>query len=244
MLDGAWRVGGGHGALALIVDDEPDIRELLGHALQRSGYRTLLAATGTEALDLAATHAPDVIVLDVVLPDLLGTEVCRLLKTQPATQQTPVVMLSARVAEADRIQGLELGADDYVSKPFSMRELLLRLDVARRRHVPIDAAAAVQRALRIGPLEIDRAAMLARLEGQALQLTNVELRLLTYLAEHEGRACRRDELLVNVWSCAPESPTRTLETHMKRLRAKLGPFGANIVTIRSVGYRLSVDRTS
>jgi two-component system phosphate regulon response regulator PhoB len=226
----------------LIVDDEKDLRQLIDFNLKQAGYRTLHAATGEEALAQVARHAPHMILLDLNLPDLAGTEVARRLKADPDTREIPIVMLTARGGEADRIAGFELGAEDYVPKPFSVRELVLRLNVVRRRlSVPIGEPApepSTARKLTCGPIDVDIDACLVRVDGREVQLALLELRLLTYLMEGQGRVRTREQLLRHVWSYPVDSSTRTIETHVKRLRAKLGDAGELIETVRSIGYRM------
>jgi two-component system phosphate regulon response regulator PhoB len=231
-----------NGALVLVVDDEKDLRSLLEFNLKQAGYRTVHAATGQEALVRAASHTPDLILLDLNLPDLPGTEVCKRLKSDPSTQRIPVIMLTARTGEADRIAGFELGADDYVPKPFSVRELILRLEVARRRLAGKgDSVSLSARFLRAGAIEMDLEAFITRVQGEELPLALLEFRLLAFLIEGQGRVRTREELLRHVWSYPPDSDTRTIETHIKRLRAKLGGAGELIETVRSVGYRIRVE---
>jgi two-component system phosphate regulon response regulator PhoB len=230
----------GSGALVLIVDDEKDLRSLLDFNLKQAGYRTVHAATGSEALMRAASHAPDFILLDLNLPDLPGTEVCRRLKAVPTTRKIPVLMLTARTAEADRISGFELGAEDYIPKPFSVRELILRLDVARRRTLA-QSEVPPPRMLHAGSIELDTEAFLCRVDGEEVTLALLEFRLLAFLLEGAGRVRTREELLKHVWGYPLDSDTRTIETHVKRLRAKLGAAGELIETVRSVGYRIRVD---
>jgi two-component system phosphate regulon response regulator PhoB len=228
----------GDGHLVLIVDDEPDLRTLLELNLRRAEYRTVQAAGGYEALRRVESHAPDLIVLDLNLPDLPGTEVCRRLKTDPRTEHIPIVMLTARGAEADRIAGFELGAEDYLVKPFSIRELILRLDVVRRRGGAKGKGAA-RRVYQLGALEVDAGAFSAAVGGQRVTLALLEFRLLVYLLEAEGRVRTREELLRDIWGYPADSESRTIETHVKRLRAKLGAAGELIETVRSVGYRVA-----
>jgi two-component system phosphate regulon response regulator PhoB len=225
--------------LVLIVDDERDLRELVDYNLRQAGYRTMHAASGAEALERARTHAPQLIVLDLNLPDTSGTEVCRQLKADPKTHSTAVLMLTARGTETDRIVGLELGADDYVVKPFSVRELVLRVDAIRRRTAkPGSPLSASRRILRRGPIELDVEAFIARVDGEEIPLTLLEFRLLAYLIEGEGRVRTRDDLLSNVWNTSPEAETRTIDTHVKRIRDKLGAAGEVIETVRGLGYRI------
>ncbi len=229
--------------IVLVVDDEKDLRSLLDFNLKQSGYRTLQAATGQEALMQAQRHAPDMILLDLNLPDLSGIEVARRLKADPETREIPIVMLTARGSEADRIAGFELGAEDYVPKPFSVRELILRLNVVRRRLSVPRGTDEPQEARRLtcGPIDVDLDACLVRVEGRDLALALLEFRLLVYLMEGQGKVRTREQLLKHVWSYPVDSATRTIETHVKRLRAKLGQAGERIETVRSIGYRIRVE---
>jgi two-component system, OmpR family, phosphate regulon response regulator PhoB len=226
----------------LIVDDEKDLRHLLDFNLKQAGYRTVQAATGEEALAQVARHTPHMILLDLNLPDLAGTEVARCLKADPETREIPIIMLTARGGEADRIAGFELGAEDYVPKPFSVRELVLRLNVVRRRlSAPIgqpSEATGSTRMLGCGPIEVDLDACLIRVDGREVALALLEFRLLVYLMKGQGRVRTREQLLRHVWSYPVDSATRTIETHVKRLRAKLGDAGELIETVRSIGYRM------
>ena len=230
-------------SLVLIVDDEKDLRSLLDFNLQSAGWRTVQAATGKEALSRARSHLPDLILLDLNLPDVSGTEVCRELKEDPRTEQIPVVMLTARIGESDRIAGFELGADDYVSKPFSVRELILRLDVVRRHNQPIKRGVTkgAERLRRSGEIELDPDAFIVRVDGKEVTLALLEFRLLEFLMDGAGNVRTREDLLRKVWGYPLDSDTRTIETHVKRLRAKLGPAGDRIETVRGVGYRMRAD---
>jgi two-component system phosphate regulon response regulator PhoB len=229
-------------ALVLIVDDEKDLRALLDFNLRKAGYRTVHAATGNEALARAASHRPDLIILDLNLPDVSGTEVCRQLKADPATESIPIVMLTARSSEEDRVRGFELGAEDYVPKPFSVRELLLRLDVVRRHMQAVERKdGPVGRLLHVGPIELETDSFMVRVEGRAVTLALLEFRLLQFLMEGDGRVRTREELLRHVWDYPLDSDTRTIETHVKRLRRKLGDAADRIETVRAVGYRIRVD---
>jgi len=219
----------------LIVDDERDLRALLDFNLQKAGYTTAHAATGAEALARARSLRPRVVVLDLNLPDVSGMDVCRLLRADPATRDLPILMLTASGSEGDRVGGLELGADDYVTKPFSVRELILRVEsVARRRH---ESAPANQR-LGAGRIALDLDAHICYVDGVELPLTLQEFRLLSYLIQGRGRVRTRDELLADVWNTSPDLETRTVDTHVKRLRDKLGEAGDIIETVRGVGYRI------
>jgi len=218
----------------LVVDDERDIVELLRHALTQAGFRVVSAGDGRQAIDLARRERPDLIVLDLMLPELSGTEVARALKRDEATRAIPILMLTARGAEVDRVVGFEVGAADYVVKPFSPRELVLRAQAILRREAPDDA---IEKRLTFDPLDIDLAAHTVRLDGREVHLTITEFNLLLRLARRPGRAFSRDRLLGDVWGYGGDLETRTVDTHVKRLRAKLGEVGAWIETVRGVGYR-------
>jgi two-component system phosphate regulon response regulator PhoB len=235
-----------NGTLVLIVDDEDDLRSVLAYNLDQAGYRTAEAATGAAALERAVRLQPNIIVLDLNLPDLQGTEVLRKLKANPSTESVPVVILSARGCEEDRVLGLELGADDYVAKPFSVRELLLRVDVVRRHHALVHSTGMRGgRVLTAGGIELDPDAYEVRANGRDVQLALLEFRLLEFLLTARGTACARDELLRKVWAYPRDSETRTIETHVKRLRAKLGDAGEQIETVRGIGYRIrAADRST
>lgn len=223
-------------AYVLLVEDEPDISALVAFHLARESYRVRTAADGTEALSIIERERPDLVVLDLLLPGLQGLEVLRQLREQPETRSIPVIILTARKAEEDRIEGLRLGADDYVSKPFSPQELVLRVGaVLRRVHQPPPSA--VADIMRAGPLRIDTAAAIAELDGQQLRLTPTEYRLLLVLAERRGRVQSRDQLLEAVWDLKEDVTTRTVDMHVQRLRSKLGPHADYIETVRGFGYR-------
>jgi two-component system phosphate regulon response regulator PhoB len=229
----------GEGQLILIVDDERDLRTLLDFNLKQAGFRTAQAQSGAEALARARALSPALVLLDLNLPDLSGIDVCRLLKADEATRGIPILMLTARGAESDRILGLELGADDYVVKPFNVRELSLRVAAICRRAQPAEPGA--KKLLRAGPIELDQEAFVARVAGEPVPLTLLEFRLLAYLVEGAGRVRDRERLLADVWDASPETETRTIDTHVKRLRDKLGRAGDLIETVRGVGYRFRAD---
>ncbi len=221
--------------MILVVDDDRDLRDLLDRELTRAGHRVVQAATGGEALERARVHRPSLVLLDLMLPDLDGAEVLRRLRAAAATARAAIVLLSGRTSEAERVAGLELGADDYVVKPFSVRELLLRIAAVQRRLDGGDGASRVRRA---GRIEIDPAAFVARVDGAPVPLTVTEFRLLEALSERRGRVCTRAELQERAGS-GPHGPhSRVLQTHVRRLRNKLGDAGAQIETVRAVGYRL------
>ena len=220
----------------LIVEDEPDIRELVVHHLKREGYLVSAASSGEEALRQVQAAPPDLVLLDLMLPAMDGLEVCRRLRQDPATVSLPIVMLTAKGDEVDRVLGLEIGADDYIVKPFSPKELLARVRAVLRRSRPAPGAAP----LRLGALMMDLGTHTASVGGLALALTPKEFDLLRALIEARGRVLSREFLLDRVWgySRASEIESRTVDVHVRRLRVKLGPEGRRILTIKSVGYRL------
>ena len=222
----------------LAVDDEDSIRELLELQLKRNGYETLTAADGQAALEQAAQA--DLVLLDVMLPGIDGFEVCRRLKADPSTQAIPVIMLTAKSEESDKVLGLELGAGDYMVKPFSVRELLARIKAVLRRSQGSQLAAEQQ--LTIGPLVMDFSSYTARLGSERLMLTPKEYELLKLLVTNPGRAFMRDELLERVWGYEYYGDTRTVDVHIRHLRAKLAAvpeLAEAIETVRGVGYRFA-----
>ena len=226
----------------LVVDDEVDLLELVEFNLRREGFQTVTATTGEEAIRMAGLHAPSLIVLDLMLPDLSGTEVCRRLRGNEGTRDTPIIMLTARGEEIDRVVGFEVGADDYIVKAsFSMRELILRVRAVLRRHAPRTekVEATVADGVRFGRLRIDEAAHRVWIDGVEVALTVTEFRLLWILASRAGRVQSRGTLLEDVWDMPRGLNTRTVDTHVKRLREKLGAVAAHIETVRGVGYRFS-----
>jgi DNA-binding response OmpR family regulator len=221
----------------LVVDDEPTIGEVVSRYLQRAGYETRVAEDGLEALDAVAERAPDLIVLDLMLPGLDGLEVMRRVRAEDRT--SAIILLTAKGEESDRIIGLRLGADDYVVKPFSPAELVARVDAVLRR---VDTAGEDQPPLRFGELEIDPSARRVRLGGDEPQLTTREFDLLLFLARHAGRAFTREELMHHVWQYAFFTDTSTVTVHIRRLRAKLElePEAPRwIETVWGVGYRFA-----
>ncbi|MEW6431807.1 MAG: response regulator [Myxococcota bacterium] len=219
----------------LIVDDEADLASLVEFNLKQAGLETAIASTGEKALALAKARVPDVVLLDLLLPDVSGKEVCRRLRADPKTKDVPIVMLTARGEEDDRVEGFEVGADDYVTKPFSPRELVLRLRARLRR------AATAERSerLRLGELEIDLGAHRAYVGAQEVELTALEFKLLHHLMARAGRVQSREQLLADVWGVTSPLETRTVDTHVMRLREKLGEVRHYLETVRGVGYRMS-----
>jgi two-component system phosphate regulon response regulator PhoB len=235
-MSDAQQTAGTTGERVLVVDDEPDILSLVAYHLIRAKYRVSTASTGAEALALARQERPALIVLDLMLPGVSGYEVLEQLRASPATRDIAVLMLTARREEQDRIRGLELGADDYLTKPFSPQELTLRVGAILRRLSA--AAGGPSDVFAIGPITIDRAAHRVAVDGQDVDLTPTEYKLLVTLAERRGRVQARAHLLGAVWEAAPDIQTRTVDMHVQRLRAKLGAAGDLIETVRGFGYRL------
>jgi two-component system phosphate regulon response regulator PhoB len=221
----------------LVVDDEQDLRELVDFNLRQAGYKTRQAAGGAAALASCNRERPDILILDLNLPDVSGLDVCRTLRAQPANADLPILMLTARGGEIDRVVGFEAGADDYVTKPFSVRELVLRVDALRRRLGRHKTPAPAATRLRAGHIELDIDGFLAYVDGAEVPLTLLEFRLLKFLIEAAGRVRTREALLDQVWGYSSEVETRTVDTHVKRLRDKLGRAGDAIETVRGVGYR-------
>jgi two-component system phosphate regulon response regulator PhoB len=229
------------GERVLVVDDEPDIVALVAYHLAKAGYRVSTASSGTDALDSARRERPALIVLDLMLPGMTGYEVLEQLRANDATRDVAVLMLTARREEPDRIQGLSLGADDYLTKPFSPQELVLRVGAILRR-VGAGGATSGDR-LQIGALQIDLGAHQVKVDGDPVELTPTEFKLLLTLAERRGRVQARTHLLETVWEAAPDIQTRTVDMHVQRLRAKLGAAGDMIETVRGFGYRLRVPQS-
>ena len=218
----------------LVVDDEPEAVELVEFNLKQAGYAVSTAVDGAEALKKARAQPPDLIVLDVMLPEMDGFEICKTLRLEPVTARVPVIMLTAKAAEIDRVLGLELGADDYLTKPFSPRELLLRVKKILARGF---AAEKQQEQIRHGDLLIDLPRHVASWRGKPVELTATEFKLLVTLAQRAGRVQSRDQLLRDVWEYETHIDTRTVDTHMRRLREKLGLAAKYLDTVRGVGYR-------
>jgi len=219
----------------LIVEDEEDILDLIAFHVGKEGYRVLTAKDGERALEIAFKEAPDLVVLDIMLPGISGVEVLKRLKFHSQTQRVPILMLTAKGEEVDRILGFELGAEDYVTKPFSVRELLLRIRAILSRLSPAGQPGVV---MRCDGIQLDPDRYQVRVNDEVLKLTNTEFNLLVYLLENRGRVVTRDQLLDKVWGYSYGGMTRTIDTHVQRLREKLGSEGACIQTVRGVGYKL------
>jgi DNA-binding response OmpR family regulator len=218
----------------LVVDDEPEAVELVEFNLKQGGFDVAVAADGAEAIKKARGLMPSLIVLDLMLPEVDGLEVCKMLRRDSATAKVPIIMLTAKAAEIDRILGLELGADDYITKPFSPRELVLRVKRILQRGQAPDQE---QERLKFGELVIDGPRHLVTWRGKKVDLTATEFKLLMLLAQRRGRVQSRDQLLRDVWDYQSAIDTRTVDTHMRRLREKLGPASKYLDTVRGVGYR-------
>lgn len=220
----------------LVADDEPDVLNLVSANLRAAGFEVLNAEDGPTALSLARSQPPNLLVLDLMLPGMSGLEVCRSLKADPVTSSIPIIMLTAKAEEVDRIVGLELGADDYVTKPFSPRELVLRVKNVLRRG---DKSATAGDFLSLHQIVLDRARFQVTVAGSSVDFTATELKLLTLLMERRGRVQSRETLLNEVWGYESAIDTRTVDTHIRRVREKLGSEADCIETVRGFGYRIT-----
>ena len=218
----------------LVVEDESDVVDLLRYNLSRAGFNVLIANNGTDGLEMARKNRPDVTVLDLMMPGLSGQEVCRALKRDPQTKDLAILMLTAKGEASERIQGLEMGADDYVTKPFSPRELVLRVQALVRRMQAVRSDV-----IEVDEFVVDKGAFEVRIEGKRLDLTQTEFKLLTLLIERRGKTQARDTLLFDVWGYQNVIDTRTVDTHMRRLREKLGKHALRLETVRGEGYRFN-----
>ena len=222
----------------LVVDDEPDAVELVAFNLKNAGFDVVTAGDGKEALSKARSANPDLIVLDLMLPEMDGLDVCKNLRKDAETANIPIVMLTAKTGEVDRVLGLELGADDYVTKPFSTRELILRVKNLLRR---LQTEKEPKTEVRVGDLYVNLPRHEVRLNNKPIDLTATEFKLITLLAQRRGRVQSREQLLRDVWEYNTLVDTRTVDTHMRRLREKLGNAARYIETIRGIGYRFVDD---
>jgi len=233
-----------HGNSILVVDDEPDILTLLEYNLKKAGYLVLLAKDGPEAIELAVTRLPSLVLLDIMLPDMDGTEVLKRLKEGESTRAIPVIMLTAKGEEIDRIVGFELGAEDYITKPFSPRELLLRVRAVLKRVTDAgrqSKAAESDNAVSFRELSLDLSRHKVTVSGAQVVLSSTEFKLLKELVAAKGRVLSRDAILDRAWGRDCFVTPRTVDTHVRRLRAKLGSAGEYIETIRGTGYRFKED---
>jgi DNA-binding response OmpR family regulator len=222
-------------ARLLVVEDDPDIALLLAHSLGRAGFTVDTLTTGAEVVRAVRKALPDLLLLDVMLPGIDGLEICRALRGDPSTAALPIIMLTARAEESDRIVGLELGADDYITKPFSPNELVARVRALLRRTHRAPSAGP----LRYGPLAVDVERHIVTMDGDDVHLTAKEFLLLQYVLEHPGRVLSRDLLLSDVWGYAYTGGTRTVDVHVRRLREKLPVLADALQTIKQFGYRLA-----
>ena len=221
----------------LVVDDEPDVRMLLRTNLRAAGFDVLEAANGAEGLAIAKHEMPTVIILDLMMPEMSGIEMCRALRKHPPTSRIPILMLTAKTTEEDKVAGFEVGADDYVTKPFSPREVVLRVRAVARRKP--DQGVAKPIPARAGLITMDRAEMTATIGGKKLGLTSTEFRLLELFVRRAGSIQSRETLLSEVWGYQANLDTRTVDTHVRRLREKMGRAGRLVETVRGSGYRLN-----
>ena len=227
-------------ATVLIVDDEKSIVEAVRYTLDKEGFRTLVAHDGARAIELARRDLPDLLVLDWMLPEQDGLEVCRVLKADERTRRIPLIMLTVKGSETDKVLGLEMGADDYMTKPFSPRELVARVKAVLRRQL---SAGVSSERFQLGTLRVDWGAFVVTVKGKSVALTPKEFELLRALIEAKGRVLSREKLLERVWGYdrAIEIETRTVDLHISQLRKKLGPAGRAILTVKQAGYRFAMD---
>lgn len=224
----------------LIAEDDEDIANLLAHSLRKAGFTTEVRTSGDQVLARVRERPPDLLLLDVMLPGLDGRDICRALRSAPETAAIPIIMVTARAEESERIAGLELGADDYITKPFSPNEVVARVRALLRRSTRAARAtpAAPAATLTIGPVRMDLDSHVVTLHGKPVHLTAKEFLLLRYFLEHRGRVLSRDRLLTDVWGYSYTGGTRTVDVHVRRLREKLSPVADAIVTVKQFGYRL------
>ena len=226
----------------IVIEDDPHIARLIRYNLEKAGFECLQAAAAQQAFEELERHKVHLIILDIMLPGMDGFELCKEIKKKPAWASIPILMLTARAEEIDRVLGLELGADDYMVKPFSPRELVLRIKAILRRGEPAATSAAL--VLTAGPLTIDQERNKVTVSAKEVQLTAMEFKLIVLLLERRGRLQSRERLLNDVWDIDAEVTTRTVDTHVKRLRQKLGKMGKYIETVRGHGYRLREEGPS
>jgi two-component system alkaline phosphatase synthesis response regulator PhoP len=219
----------------LIVEDDHDIAALIAHYLEKAGYGSEIVADGAQALAAAKSTSPDLVILDLMLPGIDGLEVCRALRLDPRTAALPIIMLTARGEESERILGLDSGADDYVVKPFRPNELMARVRALLRRSAPAETT---ERILRCGPISVDVERHTVSDNGETVRLTAKEFLLLQYLLEHRGRVLSRDRLLSDVWDYQYPGATRTVDVHVRRLREKLPFLEKALITVQQFGYKL------
>jgi two-component system phosphate regulon response regulator PhoB len=224
----------------LVVDDEADVTELVAYHLKAKGFQVEIVNDPNSSIGTARSFLPDLVILDVMMPDLNGIQICRMLRADPKLKKVPVIFLTAKTEENDRVQGLEIGADDYICKPFSTKELTLRVQTILRRLT--EAAPEAPKHLQVGEIVVDTERHEVQIQGRPIDLTATEFNLLRLLMERRGRVQTREHLLLNVWNYETEIETRTVDTHVRRLREKLGAEADWIETIRGVGYRMAERR--
>ena len=224
----------------LVVDDESDVTTLVAYHLKAKGFQVEVVNDPNSSIGTARSFLPDLVILDVMMPDLNGIQICRMLRADPKLKKVPVIFLTAKAEENDRVQGLETGADDYICKPFSTKELVLRVQTILRRLS--DGAPEEPKRLQVGEIVIDTERHEVQIHGKPVELTATEFNLLRLLMERRGRVQTREHLLLNVWNYETEIETRTVDTHVRRLREKLGTEADWIETIRGVGYRMAERR--
>ena len=220
----------------LLVEDEEDVVDLLRYHLRKAGFKVLIANSGSEGLEAVRQNRPDVVVLDIMMPGMTGLEVCRAMKADSELARIPVLMLTAKSDVKDRVKGLETGAEDYVTKPFSPKEVVLRVQALLKR---LRSGSAIGNTLESGGILLDKSSLSAKLDGTRLDLTTTEFKLLTAFLNNPARTLGRDILLRDVWGYASGADTRTVDTHIRRLREKLGPHADRLETVRGEGYRLN-----
>ena len=226
----------------LVVDDEPDVTDLVAYHLKAKGFHVESLNDATASISKARSYHPNLVILDIMMPHLSGIQICRILRADPKLAKVPIIFLTAKAESHDRIDGLESGADDYLSKPFSPKELVLRVEsILRRIAVPIETIAAK---IQIGEIVLDSETHRVTVRQELLELTATEFKLLRLLMERQGRVQTREHLLLNVWNYSTEIETRTVDTHVRRLREKLGPEAGWVETIRGVGYRIADRKLS
>ena len=221
----------------LLVEDESDVVDLLRYHLRKAGFKVLVENSGSAGLEAVRQNMPDAVVLDIMLPGMTGLEVCRTMKSDPALAGVPVLMLTAKSDVKDRVKGLELGAEDYVTKPFSPKEVVLRVQALLKR---LRSGSSVGSTLESGSIVLDKTTLSAKLDGKRLDLTTTEFKLLTAFLNNTARTLSRDLLLKDVWGYASGADTRTVDTHIRRLREKLGEHADRLETVRGEGYRLNL----
>ena len=225
-------------AKILIVEDEPDIRDTLSYNFEKEGFEVLSSPNGKSALKLLVSNEPKIVILDLMLPDMSGLDICRQIKNDKKLSDTSIIMLTAKSEEVDRIVGFELGADDYVTKPFSIRELILRVKVLIKKHTTTEHK---DTSISLGSIYMNLDAHVVKINKKDIILTALEFKLLKHLLQRKGRVQTRDQLLGDVWGYSSEVTTRTVDTHIKRLREKLGVVADYIQTIRGVGYKFTIS---